>query len=188
MHLLRRKIASITCTGAAAFILVLAAASVAAAQTTTAPPVTPKPTLTAAQQKLLWATVNICDTVDHPDTIGVAGSMPVIKRAKRFYMRFRLQYRDASTETFKTVPGLAADSGWVEVEPSSGRARKAGHDFELAVPPDSEGYTVRAEVSFQWRTRKRMLLFAKRLTTPSHPRTMAADPKRFSAAVCTIKP
>jgi hypothetical protein len=167
--------------------LVLALASVASAATSTTPnPAPAKIKLTAAQTKLLWATVNICDTDHHPDTIGVAGSMPIIKKATRLYMRFRLQYRDASVQTFKPVPGSDADSQWEIVDPGKGKARQAGHDFTLAAPKKGS-YIVRAQISFQWRRGKKILLSAKRLTAAGHPKTKAADPKHFSAATCTIK-
>jgi len=41
-----------------------------------------------------WATVNVCDTATNPNTIGIRGSMPGLKRKTRMTMRFRVQYRD----------------------------------------------------------------------------------------------
>lgn len=169
----------------AVFVLVLPAS--AAAQVTPGQTPAPAPVkLSTAQAKLLWATVNICDTKDHPDTIGVAASMPVIKKATRFYMRFRLQYRDDSARAFKWVPGPNADSGWSLVDPRRGKARRAGYDFTL-VPTQDRAHVVRAVVSFQWRRGRELLLSARRLTTIGHTRTKAADPKGFSAAFCTIE-
>src|ERR1700761_2564183 len=47
--------------------------------------------------KDLWATVDICDTVAHPDQMGVIASMPGDgKRRQRMYMRFRAQFYDAT--------------------------------------------------------------------------------------------
>ena len=34
-----------------------------------------------------WATVNVCDTTDHPNQIGIRGSMPGLKRTARMTMR-----------------------------------------------------------------------------------------------------
>lgn len=166
--------------------MLLAVASAAPAAAPTSTPVPVKPTLTPAQLKLLWATVNICDTEDHPDTIGVAASMPMLKRANKLYMRFRLQYWDESDRLFRPVPGVDADSGWELVAPGIGRARQAGHDFTIAAP--SKGvHIVRALVTFEWRRGTKVQLGARRVTTVGHPRTSAADPKRYSAATCTIK-
>jgi hypothetical protein len=142
--------------------------------------------LTTAQSKLLWATVNICDTDKYPDTIGVAGSMPMIKKANRLYMRFRIQYRDEVTKTFKQIPGDEADSDWEIVDPGKGKARQAGHDFTLAAPKKGS-YIVRAQILFQWRKSNKVVFSAARYTTAGHPKTKVADPKLFSAATCTIK-
>lgn len=169
-------------------VLVLAIAGVASAATTNSAPTTAPATvkLTPAQSKLLWATVNICDTVKHPDTIGIAGSMPMLKKASKLYMRFRVQYRDEATKKFKTVPGGDADSDWEIVDPGTGKARQAGHDFKLAAAKN-ESYVVRGQVSYQWRKGKKVVLSASRFTTIAHPKTKAADPKNFSAAACAIK-
>src|SRR4051794_39987188 len=44
-----------------------------------------------------WATVNVCDTSAHPDTIGVRGSMPGTGSAKDdLYMRIQVQYFDVA--------------------------------------------------------------------------------------------
>jgi hypothetical protein len=195
MPLLRRTRAHITAAyscGAIGLltiaVVLLAAASAAPAATPASTPAPVKPTLTLAQLKLLWATVNICDTENHADTIGVAASMPLLKHANRLYMRFRLQYWDESDRLFKPVPGLAADSDWElagRVGPDA-RVRRAGHDFTIAAP--SKGaYVVRALVTFEWRRGKKVLLSARRVTTAGHPKTAAADPKRYSAAACSIE-
>ena len=169
--------------------LVLVIASVASAAPTTSTPTTPPVAtgkLTPAHAKRLWATVNVCDTEKRPQTIGVAGSMPTIKTASKMYMRFRLQYRDNATKAFKWVPGEAADSDWEIVDPGKGKTRTAGHDFTLA-PPKNGKYVVRAQISYEWRKGKRVLLAAARMTTAGHPRTTAADPKAYSAATCVIE-
>ena len=41
-----------------------------------------------------WATVNVCDTVGHPDGIGIRGSMPGTgDRDDELFMRLQVQYR-----------------------------------------------------------------------------------------------
>src|SRR5436190_17983632 len=50
-----------------------------------------------ADQRALWATVNVCDTLRHPDVIGIRGSMPgVDNHRETMWMRFRVQYYDAA--------------------------------------------------------------------------------------------
>ena len=44
-------------------------------------------------RQLLWATINVCDTAKHPDTIGIRASMPGSgTKGERMYMRFQVQY------------------------------------------------------------------------------------------------
>src|SRR5690606_34941670 len=69
-----------------------------------------------------WATVNVCDTAKHPNTIGVRASMPGAERKRvRMYMRFRVQWRDRTDGRWHNLlEGRGGDSGWV----SLGRSRK----------------------------------------------------------------
>jgi len=70
--------------------------------------------------KRLWATVNVCDTVGHPDSIGIRGSMPGSgDKAEVMYMRFQVQVFDQDDAHWHNLAG--ADSGFVEL--GSGRAR-----------------------------------------------------------------
>src|SRR5215217_6262169 len=57
-----------------------------------------------------WATVNVCDTLTHPNEIGMRGDMPGLARRSRMFMRFRVQYEDGSGDWHTVRDG--ADSGW----------------------------------------------------------------------------
>ena len=64
--------------------------------------------------KRLWATVNVCDTVGHPDSIGIRGSMPGSgDKAEVMFMRFQVQVFDPDDAHWHNLAG--ADSGFVEV-------------------------------------------------------------------------
>src|SRR5690348_6285628 len=97
--------------------LALAPAPVAAAEPWTA--VTPA---------VPWATVNVCDTARHPDTIGIRASMPGPRRS-RLAMRFRVQYRE---DGGAWVDVDAADSGWRDLGPGRGAAVESGWSFTFA--------------------------------------------------------
>jgi hypothetical protein len=127
----------------------------------------------------LWATVNVCDTTDHPDEIGIRASMPGAKKAK-LLMRFRAQYRDPSTGRWRYVRD--ADSGWQKA--GRGRAtRESGYSFEVA----GEGTRVlRGVVSFRWMRNGHVARRARRITESGHKSTAGADPADFSAATCRI--
>ena len=61
---------------------------------------------------LLWATINVCDTEAKPDTIGIRGSMPGLKRKATLYMRFRVEYLGTETDGKWHLVTTNADSGW----------------------------------------------------------------------------
>ena len=46
-----------------------------------------------SDERALWATVNVCDTIAHPNVIGIRGSMPGADNTReQMYMRFRVQF------------------------------------------------------------------------------------------------
>ena len=58
--------------------------------------------LAAPKSPDLWATVNICDTLRHPDQMGVRASMPGDGTHERMFMRFRAQFLNATTHKWPT--------------------------------------------------------------------------------------
>jgi hypothetical protein len=131
-----------------------------------------------------WATVNLCDTADHPDTVGVRGSMPGSRASERLFMRFRVQYLDGADNRWRDV-GKKADSGFVGVGSGKAVRRQGGRDFTIR-PPERGGYVLRGIVDFQWRQGARVVKRAQRQTRRGHPGTPGADPAGFSAATCNV--
>jgi len=134
----------------------------------------------------LWATVNVCDTVGHPDSFGVRGSMPGSgRRREEMFMRFRVQFLSASDGRWHMLrPG--GDSGFVDVG-TAARARQAGVTFTVTPPPRGRSaHQLRAVLSFEWRRGDTVVRHARRRTTAGHPGTAGADPASFSAATCAI--
>jgi hypothetical protein len=138
----------------------------------------------------LWATINICDTAKHPDTIGIRASMPGSgRRTEKMYMRFQVQYFRPSTQ--KWAPTDATfDSGWRMVGSATYRRRESGWNFSITPPPAGQTYRLRGVVSYEWRKGKSTdaVRSATKRTRSGHPGTFGADPKRFSAAECIVKP
>jgi hypothetical protein len=133
-----------------------------------------------------WATVNVCDTAAHPNTIGLRGSMPGTGSAGEMFMRLQVQYqRDDGTWR---LLGNAGDSGFIDVGHSRTHAtRQAGHSFTLRPPAAGNVYTLRGLATFEWRTKNGAVIRrARRRTTGGHRSTAGADPAGFSAAECTI--
>jgi hypothetical protein len=139
------------------------------------------------QNKRLWATVNLCDTVGHPDSIGIRGSMPGSgDRDEDMFMRFQVQYYTAPDGSWHNL-GEGADSGFVEVGSAKYRTRQSGRTFTITPPrPGSEPYLMRGVVTFEWREGGEVVRRARKRTTANHPGTKGSDPPGFSAATCSI--
>lgn len=135
---------------------------------------------------LLWATVNVCDTADHPDTVGIRGSMPGSGRKdEEMFMRFQLQYFRAADKRWHNV-GASGDSGFIDVGSARFRARQTGRNFTVT-PPRIGSFRLRGAVTFEWRRDGEVVRRARERTRSGHPRTKGADPEGFSAATCEVK-
>ena len=167
----------------AALIVALGVGLPAAAPAATAKKASSRATIKAD----LWATVNICDTREHPDTIGIRGSMPGSGKAKeRMYMRFQLQFFDQQEKEWKDT-GTSGDSGFVRVGSAARRrARETGKNFTVR-PPRTGAFYLRGAVAFEWRRGKKVTRRLRRTTTSKHRRTAGADPASFSANKCILR-
>ncbi|MCW3040177.1 MAG: hypothetical protein JWM31_2082 [Solirubrobacterales bacterium] len=135
---------------------------------------------------LLWATVNVCDTADHPDTIGIRGSMPGNGvRAQEMYMRFQLQYLATDDDGRWHNIGASGDSGWIDAGSAKYRRRQTGRNFTVR-PPESGAFRLRGAVTFEWRKGTDVVRRARMSTTGGHGNTAGADPRGFSAASCSV--
>jgi hypothetical protein len=131
---------------------------------------------------LLWATINVCDSPKHPDTIGVRGSMPGTgSRGQRMYMRIRLDYFDSNALSWRPV-GSAGDSHRFYVGASTHRVRQGGMSFAFDPP-----VLLRGRVTFEWRRGRRVIYSAEKLTEAGHTEVAQGDPPGFSAAECELK-
>jgi hypothetical protein len=164
MSVLRRSRRSIT---VAAVILAAGAVSTSAAA-----PAAP------------WATVNVCDTARHPDTVGMRGSMPGSRASEGLFVRLRVQYLDTASNRWRYV-GARADSGYISVGNGKATRRQGGRNFTLR-PPASGGYVLRGIVDFQWRRGSAVVRRAQRQTRRGHPGTPGADPSSYSAETCKV--
>jgi hypothetical protein len=135
--------------------------------------------------KRLWATINVCDTVGHPDSIGIRGSMPGDgDKTEVMFMRFGVELFDTADARWRNLDG--ADSGFVEVG-SARKARQSGNTFTITPPrPGSAPYLLRGVVSFEWREAGKVVRHTRRSTAAAHPNTAGSDPVGFTSATCTI--
>jgi hypothetical protein len=135
--------------------------------------------------KRLWATINVCDTVGHPDSIGIRGSMPGDgEKAEVMFMRFQVQLFASDDARWHNLSG--ADSGFVKVG-SARKARQSGNTFTITPPrAGAAPYLLRGVVTFEWRDGDQVVRHARRSTTAAHPNAAGSDPAGFTSATCTI--
>ena len=132
----------------------------------------------------LWATIDVCNPMDQPNTVGIRGSMPGDGRAQdKMYMSFRLQIMSAAKQWVDLLAG--ASPNFVAVG-SSATARQGGRSFQLVPVAGKPASQLRGVVDFQWRHGKTVLFKISRPSTAGHPALAGADPAGFSAAGCLI--
>ena len=159
------------------------------------PLLVPGQAMAAARADLLWATVNICDTFDSPDAMGVRGSMPGNgRRGQRMYMRFAAQWWSGMRQQWLDVP--RGKSPWQYAGPARFRSREMGWTFDFATPPYGRAYVLRGLVEYQWRVLRRpkgvrkatwKVAKSKELYTKTGVKGVdGGDPKGTSKAMCAI--
>jgi hypothetical protein len=107
---------------------------------------------TASSTPRLWATVNICDTAEAPDSMGIRAGMPGGRSGQRMFMRFRAEYWSRGLQDWAPVAGTGT-SPWVYAGPGRYERRQSGWTFHFAPPPEGVTFTMRAIVEFEWRKR-----------------------------------
>ncbi len=139
------------------------------------------------QSKLLWATVNVCDTPKHPATVGIRGSMPGSgSKGETMHMRFQLQYFDQVTRVWHNL-AATADSGFVQAGEATYRQRQTGRNF-VVTPPASGVFILRGAVTFEWRDEDgEVVRRARKRTSAKHGGTVGAEPRGYSAARCRVR-
>ena len=114
-----------------------------------------------------WATVNVCDTAEHPNEVGVRPRCRAPSAASSRQIRFRLQWRDG--DRWRCVE--SADSGWRRI----GRALAVG--LGLRAPPPEGEIVFRGVVRYRWRRDGETIRGASEITEAGHRSTAGADPE-----------
>ncbi len=128
----------------------------------------------------LWATINICDTTAHPNTVGIRGQMPALGFAARLRMVFGIDLWDPTGGgSFKALRGVA--------QPSEDGVQRGGTwqtGVLLRFPPHTG--LVRGRVTFEWRMGSRRIGHSDEVTQPGHTDARYSDPSGFSAGRCRL--
>jgi hypothetical protein len=120
----------------------------------------------------LWATVNLCDTPDHPGAMGVRVSLPPRYRHESQWMRIQVQWYDLGASQWKLLPA-GGDTGWKKIG-NGRRLVQSGTIFKFRQPATGHYLLLRGLVDVQWRRRGHMTGTARTTTLPGH--ADASDP------------
>jgi hypothetical protein len=142
----------------------------------------------------LWVTVNICDTPNAPNSMGVRGAMPGDGSRHRMYVRFAAQFYSRSRNGWRPVGGRGR-SPWLYVGRARYRSLQAGWTFPFAAPPPGTVFRVRAVAVFEWRRLKRgrdgdiqvvVVRRRKRVTRAGVKNAEGGDPAGTSRGSCDV--
>jgi hypothetical protein len=97
-----------------------------------------------------WATVNICDTEESPNALGVRTSVPGNGSNERIYARYTAQWWSSAAQEWKTVGGSGV-TDWIYAGTADMSSRQAGWTFRFVQPPEGTTYVMRGVVELQWR-------------------------------------
>jgi hypothetical protein len=97
-----------------------------------------------------WATVNICDTADSPNAVGVRTSVPGNGTNERIFARYTAQWWSGEKQKWLTVAGSGV-TDWVYLGDADMSSRQAGWTFRFVQPPAGTTYVMRGVVELQWR-------------------------------------
>ena len=142
------------------------------------------PSSAGAGTKNLWSTINVCDSPNHPDDVGVAARMPGTGTDLRMYMRFYVQFLDGDEWRFVKTGGK---SPWVFAGSAKFAWIERGWTFSFDPPLAGTSYTMRGFVRYEWRKGKtKVVKRTHRYTSSGHPGTRDADPEDYSARKCKM--
>ena len=102
------------------------------------------------RQRPFWATVNVCDTNNQPNALGVRTSVPGNGSSERIFARYTAQWWSGAAQKWLTVSGSGVTS-WVLLGDAKMTARQAGWTFRFVQPPSGTTYVMRGIVELEWR-------------------------------------
>jgi hypothetical protein len=103
-----------------------------------------------ADARPFWATVNICDTKNSPNALGIRTSVPGNGSRQRIFARYTAQWWSEADQNWLTVEGSGV-TPWVLVGNADMASRQAGWTFSFVQPPEGTTYVMRGVVELEWR-------------------------------------
>ena len=169
-------------TTATVIVAVLAASASAGAVQPTRPPTQAQVSAAIKKAKRstdLWATVNVCNTRSHPNSIGIRAQIPSLGFTSRMYVDIQVEYWSSQASAFEPVPRARALI-------ALGRAARDVFQGGALFPFDPHAGLLTGRVTFEWRRGSKLLGRVTRPTTRGHPQADFGDPPRYSSSKCEI--
>jgi hypothetical protein len=104
----------------------------------------------AGRGRPFWATVNVCDTKESPNALGIRTSVPGNGSRQRIFARYTAQWWSEADQKWLTVEGSGI-TPWVLVGSADMASRQAGWTFTFVQPPEGTTYVMRGVVELEWR-------------------------------------
>jgi hypothetical protein len=136
----------------------------------------------AERSPQLWATINICDTRAHPNSIGIRGQMPALGFRARLVMKIQVDYWVAAAKSFKPVPGSGARAV-ARLGTVVNGLQQVGHTF----PFKPGAGQLSGTITFRWIRNGTTIGQISKHATGGHSSVDHGDPPHHSAATCTIR-
>lgn len=132
----------------------------------------------ASRSKGLWATINICNTRKHRDTVGIRGQIPALGFPTTLSLVIGLDYYVPQSGSFKAIPKVKMT---IPLGTATNGYLQGGATFKFKPPEILSG-----TVEFEWHSGKRLIGSVAEKTTGGHKGVDQADPPKYSAATCRI--
>lgn len=133
----------------------------------------------AERSKRLWATINICDTRKHPQTIGIRGQVPALGFPASISISIGVEFWSQTAKRFTPDPKAKRV---ITLSRVSHGIHQRGVTFQF--PPHTG--RLRGTAQFSWTMHGKVVGSTHRLTTAPHRAADFSDPAGFTAATCTI--
>jgi hypothetical protein len=104
----------------------------------------------AGDDRPFWATVNICDTKNSPNALGIRTSVPGNGTQQRIFSRYTAQWWSEADQEWLTVEGSGA-TPWVPIGSADMASRQAGWTFTFVQQHEGTTYVMRGVVELEWR-------------------------------------
>jgi hypothetical protein len=130
----------------------------------------------------LWATINICNTAQFPNYIGVRGQMPALGFTATISMDVGVEYYSIASKKFEQVGSVQH----VNLGRSTKGVHQGGVRFPFQAPAAGETYQLRGFITFNWWYRGKLIGSAVHRTKHGQKNVDYSDPPGYSAGICLI--